>query len=162
MTYFCNWIFLYNVWNVFWIWRVWCHMYDWMDWMNKWNEMHFTSTAVKLMSCVKEILHVPHLNQFCNKYSTNLLIVMFTYWKVFQGGWLVCVHLQSVMHPPPPPQPLCMVLSVWLFPPSLLGCCCVTVIIATAIVVVVVPCWTDWWLCEYDGGDHKRGTNRNS
>ena len=56
-----------------------------------------TSTTVCLMSTVKEILHPPNLNQFDNKYSIILLIVVFAFSKVVENGWLVSVYLQSVI-----------------------------------------------------------------
>jgi len=59
--------------------------------------VHPTSTTVCLMNAVKDILHPPNLNQFDNKYSIILLIVVFAFSKVVQDGWLVSVYLQSVI-----------------------------------------------------------------
>ena len=59
--------------------------------------VHRTSAAVWLMSAVKEILHPPNLNQFYNKYSIILLIVVFAFSKVVQDRWLLSVYLQSVI-----------------------------------------------------------------
>jgi hypothetical protein len=59
--------------------------------------VHPTSTSVRLMSTVKEILHPPNLNQSYNKYSIILLSVVFAFSKVVRDGWLVSVYLQSVI-----------------------------------------------------------------
>jgi len=58
--------------------------------------VHPTSTSVRLMSAVKEILHPPNLNQFYNKYSIILLIVVFAFSKVVQDGLLVGVYICKV------------------------------------------------------------------